>query len=108
MAILTKNQIKGLLYQEKKPYKIDLKAHKRRELEDIAQDQPLLLYLFTGLCSVPLVCAVMTAIAFLLNPILGILMLVACCIAIPWAFWDMYRFRYPTQPKQATEMRGQQ
>lgn len=100
MEILTKNEIKGLSYHQKKQYNIDLKAHKRKEMEDNAQDQPFILWLFTGLVSVPLILATITAITFLISPILGMLMLVACVIAIPWCLWDMYRFRYPKQPKQ--------
>ena len=100
MEILTKNEIEGLSYQEKKEYQIDLATHKRKELEDIAQDQPFILWLFTGLISVPLILATIMAITFLISPILGILMLAAGVIAIPWSFWDMYRHRYPKQPKQ--------
>lgn len=100
MEILTKNEIKGLSYQEKKQYQIDLKAHKRKELEDIAQDQPLLLYLFISLCSIPLVFVTITVIAFLISPIFGMLALIASFLLLPSALWDIYRHRWPKQPKQ--------
>ena len=99
MEILTKNEIEGLSYQEKKEYQIDLKAHKRRELEDIAQDQPLLQYLFISLCSIPLVFVTITVISFLISPIFGMLALVASFLLLPSALWDIYRHRWPKQPK---------
>ena len=100
MEILTKNEIEGLSYAQKKEYEIDLKAHKRREMEDSAQDQSLILWLFTGLCSIPLFLATITAITFLISPILGMLVLVACVITLPLTLWDMYHCRYPKQLKQ--------
>jgi hypothetical protein len=100
MEILTKNEIKGLSYHQKKQYNIDLKAHKRKELEDVAQDQPLLVYLFISLCSIPLVCVTITVISFLISPIFGMLAFIASFLLLPSALWDIYRHRWPKQPKQ--------
>ena len=100
MEILTKNEIKGLSYHQKKQYNIDLKAHERKELEDIAQDQPLLVYLFISLCSIPLVFVTITVISFLISPIFGMLALIASFLLLPSTLWDIYRHRWPKQPKQ--------